>query len=99
MSSRISYGTDKFQFCDLRLPHNGAPHPVAVMVHGGFWRSLYGLEYLDHMCAALTAAGMATWNIEYRRIGNPGGGWPGTFDDVANAAGHLGTLADKFGLD
>src|SRR5438128_11166466 len=84
---RISYGTGDFNFCDLRLPHDKGPHPVAVMVHGGFWRSMYGLEYMGHLCAALTGVGIATWNIEYRRLGNPGGGWPGTFEDVANAAG------------
>src|SRR5437667_5575746 len=96
---RISYGSDQFQFCDLRLPGNNGPHPVAIMIHGGFWRSIYGLEYLGHISAALTAAGIATWNIEYRRLGNPGGGWPGTFDDVANAAEHLRAIAGQFDLD
>jgi acetyl esterase/lipase len=96
---RISYGTDPFQFCDLRLPQADGPHPVAVMIHGGFWRSIYGLNYFSHACAALTAAGIATWNIEYRRLGNPGGGWPGTFDDVAKAAEHLGAIGKQFNLD
>jgi len=99
MPSRIAYGTDEFHFGDLRLPQSSPPHPVAVMVHGGFWRSKYGLAYLDAMCEALTVAGIATWNIEYRRLGNPGGGWPGTCDDVANAAGHLAKIADEFNLD
>jgi acetyl esterase/lipase len=96
---RVSYGADPFQFCDLRIPHTEGPHPVAVMIHGGFWRSLYGLKYFGHICAALTSAGVATWNIEYRRLGNPGGGWPGTFDDVANAADHVRAVADDFNLD
>jgi acetyl esterase/lipase len=96
---RISYGTDPFQFCDLRLPQSEGPYPVAIMIHGGFWRSTYGLNYLGHMCAALTAAGIATWSIEYRRLGNPGGGWPGTFDDVAKAAEHLGAIVQQFNLD
>jgi len=30
----------------------------------------------------LTAAGFASANVEYRRIGEPGAGWPGTFDDI-----------------
>ena len=96
---RISYGADAFQFCDLRIPEKEGPHPVAVMVHGGFWRSIYGLKYFGHVCAALTNAGMATWNIEYRRLGNPGGGWPGTFDDVSNAADYVRTVASDFNLD
>src|ERR1051326_1084116 len=98
-SQRISYGTDPFQFSDLRLPPRDGPHPVAIMIHGGYWRSIYGLNYLGHVCAALTAAGIATWNVEYRRLGNPGGGWPGTFDDVANAAEHLGAISVQFNLD
>jgi acetyl esterase/lipase len=96
---RISYGTGDFHFGDLRLPHNKGPHPVAVVVHGGFWRSIYGLEYMGHVCAALAGVGIATWNIEYRRLGNPGGGWPGTFEDVANAAGYVESVADEFSLD
>jgi acetyl esterase/lipase len=96
---RISYGIDPLQFCDLRLPETGGPHPVALMIHGGFWRSIYGLKYLGHTCAALTAAGIATWNIEYRRIGNPGGGWPGTFDDVVRAAENVAAIGSQFNLD
>ena len=96
---RVSYGIDPFQFCDLRVPDKQGPHPVAVMVHGGFWRSIYGLKYLGHICAALTSVGIATWNIEYRRLGNPGGGWPGTFDDVSNAADYVGAVARDFNLD
>ena len=95
---RIQYGDDRFQFCDLRLPAGNGPHPIAVLLHGGFWRSIYGLEYLGHVSAALTAAGIATWNIEYRRLGNPGGGWPGTFEDVAKAVDHLAAIAVEFNL-
>src|SRR5437867_13024989 len=56
-------------------------------------------ELLRPMAAALTDAGIATWNLEYRRLGNPGGGWPGTFDDVAAGALHLKTIAAEFKLD
>lgn len=96
---RIPYGADPFQFCDLSLPHSDSPHPIALTVHGGFWRSIYGLEYMGHACAALNAAGIATWSIEYRRLGNPGGGWPGTFEDMAKAADHVRTIAADFNLD
>jgi acetyl esterase/lipase len=54
-------------------------------IHGGYWRAKYDLTYAGHLCHALKIAGMATWNIEYRRVGNPGGGWPGTFEDVRSA--------------
>jgi acetyl esterase/lipase len=96
---RISYGPDPLHFGDLRLPTGAGPHPVVIVIHGGFWRARYDLEHIGHLCAALTAAGLATWSIEYRRIGNPGGGWPGTFQDVALAAESLRDLAPRYALD
>jgi acetyl esterase/lipase len=61
--------------------------------------SQYGLSYMGHMSAALAEAGVATWSVEYRRIGNQGGGWPGTFEDVSRAADHLRTIARSHPLD
>ena len=55
---------------------------AAVMVHGGFWRAKYDLAHVSHLCAALAAAGFQTASLEYRKVGEPGGGWPGTYDDV-----------------
>src|SRR5271165_4784272 len=86
---RLHYGTGRYQFGDLRLPAGGGSggrYPVVVGVHGGYYRAKYGLTYFGHACSALTAVGVATWNIEYRRLGYRGGGWPGTFQDVAAAA-------------
>ncbi len=96
---RLPYGPDPSQFGDLRMPRGAGPHPVAIVLHGGFWRAQRGLEYAGHMCAAFARTGIASWNLEYRRIGNPGGGWPGTFLDVALGADHLRTLAKKYPLD
>lgn len=96
---RIGYGPDPLNFGDLRLPAGVGPHPVVVVVHGGFWRARYDLEHIGHVCAALTTGGLATWNIEYRRIGDAGGGWPGTFHDVAQAADYVRTLAPQYNLD
>ncbi len=96
---RIAYGKDEFQFGELRLPKEAGPHPVAVVIHGGCWLAQYGLAYMGHLSGDLTEAGIATWNIEYRRIGNAGGGWPGTFEDAARAADHLRELAKKYPLD
>ncbi|MFN0110315.1 MAG: alpha/beta hydrolase family protein [Blastocatellia bacterium] len=96
---RISYGSNEFQFGDLRVPKTAGKHPVAIVIHGGCWMAQYGLGYMGHLSAALTEAGFATWNIEYRRVGNPGGGWPGTFEDAAKAADYLREIADKHSLD
>jgi acetyl esterase/lipase len=96
---RIAYGTDPFQFGELQQPSTSGRHAVAIVIHGGFWRAKYDLEYIRPVCDALTEAGIATWNLEYRRIGNPGGGWPGTLDDVAKGAEHVLSLASRSNLD
>jgi acetyl esterase/lipase len=92
---RVAYGTGEFQFGELRIPAGGGPHPAAIVIHGGYWRARYDLRHIGHLCEALTREGVATWSLEYRRIGNPGGGWPGTFDDVKAGAGHLKRIRDK----
>jgi acetyl esterase/lipase len=102
----LSYGTGKYQFGELRLPAklpaggtaasaSRQGYPVAIGIHGGYYRARYSLDYYGHVCSALRDAGFATWNIEYRRLGNWGGGWPGTFLDVAAATDYLRTLAAR----
>jgi acetyl esterase/lipase len=81
--ARIAYGEKPLQFGDLRLPAGPGPFPLAVVFHGGYWQATYNLIHTGHMCIALAEAGIATWNVEYRRLGDVGGGWPGTGEDVA----------------
>src|ERR1700733_14252311 len=83
--ARGTYGSDANQFLELRLPKGKAPHALAIVIHGGYWRAKYDLGYMGHLCAALSANGIATANLEYRRVGNAGGGWPGTFADIRAA--------------
>lgn len=99
--ARISYGPDANQFLDLRLPRtkSSGPHPLVVSIHGGYWRAKYNLEHAGHLCAALTAKGFATANLEYRRVGNDGGGWPGTFADIRSAHSYLIQNARHHNLD
>jgi acetyl esterase/lipase len=81
----IRYGDDFSQFAELRFPKGEGPFPLLFVVHGGFWQSRYDLSHIGHLCAALTSQEVITCSIEYRRIGNPGGGWPGTFQDISRA--------------
>ncbi len=83
--ARVSYGSDRNQFIDLRFAQGQAPQSLAIVIHGGYWRASYDLAYAGHLCAALTAKGIATANVEYRRVGNQGGAWPGAFADVQSA--------------
>lgn len=96
---RIQYGPLPLQFGDLRMPQGKGPFPLVIVVHGGCWLSAYDLSYLASFCAALTKEGMATWCIEYRRVGDEGGGWPGTFHDVAAAADFVGALKRDYPID
>jgi acetyl esterase/lipase len=97
--ARIAYGPDPSQFGDLRLPDGSGLFPLAILLHGGYWRSCYDLEYFGHGASALAVAGVATWNVEYRRLGMLGGGWPGTFLDVAAAADYAPRLGRDHPLD
>ncbi|MGC2197290.1 MAG: alpha/beta hydrolase [Terriglobales bacterium] len=97
--TRLAYGSDPNQFGDLRLPEGKGPFPVVMNIHGGYWRSKYDLLHAGHLCAALTGTGIATWSLEYRRVGNPGGGWPGTFEDIASGYRFLPQIARRFHLD
>ncbi|MEP6509189.1 MAG: alpha/beta hydrolase [Gemmatimonadales bacterium] len=95
----ISYGIEPFQFGELRLPKGRGPFPVAVIIHGGCWLKQYDLKHAAREATALTKSGIATWTIEYRRADEFGGGWPGTFDDVAHATDYLTQLATRYPLN
>ncbi len=97
---RSAYGSAPAQFGELRLPQEAGPHPVAVVLHGGCWLSLYAnLRNADALADALRDEGIATWNVEYRCVDQEGGGWPGTFLDAGRATDHLRTLAVEHDLD
>lgn len=96
---RLAYGPGPLQFGELRLPEGKGPFPVAIVLHGGCWLAAYDLGYVAGLASALAAEGIATWSVEYRRVGDEGGGWPGTFLDVAAGADHLRALAERFPLD
>lgn len=98
--ARIAYGSDPNQFFDLRLPAKSSkPYALVVNIHGGYWRAKYNLDHAGHLCAALTSKGLATANLEYRRVGNDGGAWPGTFADIRSACNFLVQTAAQHNLD
>jgi acetyl esterase/lipase len=83
------YGSHPSQFVRLHLPV-GDHLPVVVVLHGGFWRSKYGVELAEPLAQDLARFGIAAAAVEYRRMGD-GGGWPTTLADVARAVDHLAT--------
>jgi acetyl esterase/lipase len=89
----LCYGRDD-QIADLWLPPAGGQPaaPLVLFLHGGFWRAAYDRRHAGPLAEALAAAGCAVCVPEYRRVGQPGGGWPGTFDDVLAAVRALPAL-------
>ncbi len=99
----VSYGGLPEQVADLRLPAAGpvdaGPRPLVVVVHGGFWRAEYDRLHTGPLAADLASRGFPVAQLEYRRTGQPGGGWPGTFDDVAAGLGAVPRLAAEVARD
>ncbi len=96
---RLAYGVESLRFGELYVPQGSGPHPVVILIHGGFWRAAYGLALMHGLARDLVQKQIAVWNIEYRRVGDTGGGWPGTLRDVARAADYLVSLACTYALD
>ena len=93
----LPYGRSVDQQGDLHLP-SSPKAPVVCLLHGGFWLMPYGRDQMDAIAHDLVAHGFAVWNLEYRRLGAPGGGRPGTLDDVFAGIDHLARLP-AFGFD
>ena len=93
MRSIHRYGDLPSQFAELHAPDDAIPTAIAIVIHGGFWRDRYDLHLMDGLCADLAARGWAACNLEYRRVGADGGGWPMTFDDVRAGIDAVTTLA------
>ncbi|HEY0780770.1 MAG TPA: alpha/beta fold hydrolase [Gemmatirosa sp.] len=99
-TARLAYGADTaHQFGELRLPTGTGPFPVAVVLHGGCWLNSYGLDQISQPAADLAKNGVATWTVEYRRIGDAGAGWTGTFNDVTASINYLRQLAARYPID
>lgn len=95
-----SYGSEALQIGELRLPTGEGPFPVAVVIHGGCWTAGYATRRNTAAIAtSLAQKGIATWNIEYRQVGDSQAGWPQTFLDWGMATDHLRGLAEDYPLD
>jgi acetyl esterase/lipase len=92
--AHVHYGEHPRQVADLHRPRSAGAHPVVVVLHGGYWQPPYTRLIMRPLCLELVRLGYVALNVEYRRLGKEGGGWPQTFDDVATAVDHLATLDD-----
>ncbi len=95
----ISFAPDSAQYGELWLPDDQVAHTSVIMVHGGCWLAMYpGVKLMNAVAEDLSNRGFAVWNIDYRRIGHHGGGYPGTFLDAANGADIFRSIANKYNL-
>lgn len=96
----LTIGPDAANLVDIWLPQGTGPHPTVLMIHGGCWqKSIADRTIMNYAANALRAEGLGVWNIEYRGVDEDGGGYPGTFKDVALAADALGTMGPALGFD
>lgn len=99
-NASFAYGSAPSQFAELFIPGGPGPFPVAVLVHGGCWTKEFGgITQLRNLAGALAERGIASWNIEYRRVDEPGGGYPGTYQDMNAALEMLARQAGRYPLD
>ena len=99
-AGRVRYGPADQQIVDVRVPDGTGPFPVAVLVHGGCWNTTYGSpQDMAPLADALRQRGVATVNVSYRRVGESGGGWPGTMTDVGKAIDSVRALAPRYHLN
>jgi acetyl esterase/lipase len=96
---KIPYGPDALQFGKLRLPNGPGPLPVVVFIHGGCWLSAFDIQHAASLEQGLADEGYAVWSVEYRRVGDDGGGWPDSFLDVGEGVDYLRALAREYPLD
>jgi len=89
----IQYGADEHQFAEYWHPGTVSPSLI-ILIHGGCWLNEYGLDHIRPLASKLKDSGYAVWSTEYRRVGDEGGGWPGTFEDIADSVNYTDKLAD-----
>ncbi|MBW3608456.1 MAG: alpha/beta hydrolase [Actinobacteria bacterium] len=92
--AHVRYGEHPRQVADLHKPPGAGARPVVVVLHGGYWQPPYTRLITRPLCLDHVRRGYVALNVDYRRLGKEGGGWPQTFEDVAAAIDHLDRLDD-----
>ena len=101
---RIAYGNGPERYGFVSTPEgpaaDGELRPIVILIHGGFWKQAFGFDLMTPLATDLANGhGYLVWNIEYRRVGQPGGGYPGTLEDVAAAIDYVAVLAEDYPID
>ncbi|MFM7348799.1 MAG: alpha/beta hydrolase family protein [Erythrobacter sp.] len=95
----LRYAEHPRGFAELRLPQGKGPFPLAVIYHGGCWKTgIASQAYMGPLATRWQQEGIATLNVDYREVGD-GGGWPGSFADWAASAKLIDKVAAKYPID
>lgn len=95
----LRYADHPRGFAELRLPEGEGPFPLAVIWHGGCWKTgIASQAYMAPLATRWQSLGIATLNVDYREVGD-GGGWPGSFSDWAAAARLIDEVAARYPVD
>ena len=89
----VPYGAGEHQFAEYWHPGTSEP-ALVILIHGGCWSNEYGLDHIRALASKLKGSGYAVWSTEYRRVGDAGGGWPGTFEDIADSLNYTDKLSN-----
>lgn len=89
----VPYGAGEYQFAEYWHPGTSEP-ALVILIHGGCWSNEYGLDHIRALASKLKGSGYAVWSTEYRRVGDAGGGWPGTFEDIADSLNYTDKLSN-----
>jgi len=95
----IQYGSDSLHIADVFKPDSDVLNPAILIIHGGCWLNQYDRYYMGHLASTLSDSGLVAVNIEYRRVGDSGGGWPGTFDDIQLAYNYMKANSESLRID
>lgn len=98
---KLNYGNAALQFGLLSLPkmNSVTKPPLVIFVHGGCWLNAYDIEHSKALSQALAAEGYAVWSLEYRRVGDEGGGWPGSLNDIVQGIHYAQAQFEQYGVD
>ena len=80
----LPYGAQNQQTL-VHFPVGATNADSVLVIHGGCWSNAYGVDHALPMAAALSDMGLDVWAAEYRRVGDEGGGWPGSLEDIKSA--------------
>lgn len=99
-SLKLAYGSEALQYGRLYLPEQNETQghqtyaPLVIFIHGGCWLNAYGIEHSVAFSQSLAQQGFAVWSLEYRRTGDAGGGWPGSFNDILKGVSFAQSFKD-----